>query len=127
MSLHPDAKHVLDRLDAWTDEYQRLGRELAGDDDQLRGAIKEAAVARHERDLAFSKALQRASGGSKEQREAEAYIATEDEHARLRIAEADVKALERLSKAADRNIERWRSHNAAMGVSLRETSSGRSG
>lgn len=121
MSLHPDAQHVLDRLDAWTEEYDRLGRELAGDDDQLEGAIKEAAKARHARDLAYSRALERASGASKEMREAEAYTATAAEHERLRVAEADVKSLERLSRTADRSIERWRSHNAAMGVSLRES------
>lgn len=114
MSLHPDAQHVLDRLDAWTDEHQRLCESMAE-------AVREAAKARHARDLAFSKALQHTHGGSKELREADAYCSTEAEHNRLRVAEAEVDALKRLIQAADRNIERYRSHNAAMGVSLRES------
>lgn len=118
MSLHPDAQNVLDRLDAWTDEHQRLCEEYAD-------AVRTAAQARHDRDLAYSKALQHADGSSKDQREAVAYEATENEHAWLRRNEANVEALKRLIQAADRNIERWRSHNAAMGVSLRETASGR--
>lgn len=47
MTLHPDAKHVLDRLDAWTEEYQRLGHELAGDDGQLEVSLRETSSGRH--------------------------------------------------------------------------------
>lgn len=116
--IHPDQRPILTKLDEWGAKLDTYCNDYAD-------ARRRSAVIKHDAELAYSRALLKASGSNAETRKAEAYDATEAHQLEVAKIDAELDALKRLMSNAEYQMDRVRSWNSAATAAMRDTSGGR--
>lgn len=116
MVLHPDGHSVVERINAWAAELDRVSGEYAD-------AVRQAAKDRIAYEREYARAIVTTQGKTVAERESAALLKVEQDSLKTKrmTSEAEVEALKALMRNAEAQIDAARSNNAAVNASLRES------